>query len=49
VEIGLDANCCAMALTSSFAKIGTFCNANVLIITHLFSPSTIVGAIANTF
>jgi len=40
VETGFDATCCAMALTSCFAKIGTFYNGEATIITP---PSTVVG------
>jgi hypothetical protein len=49
VEIGLDATHCVMALTSCFAKIGTFYNAEGAIIIPLFSPSTVVGAIVDAF
>ncbi len=48
METELDATYCAMALTSCFAKIGTFCNAKADIITPLFPPSTVAGVIANT-
>ncbi len=49
MEIGLDATHCVMALTSCFAKIGTFYNAEGAIIIPLFSPSTVVGAIVDAF
>jgi hypothetical protein len=48
VETRLDATCCAMALTSCFAKIGTFYNAKAIITTPLFPPSTVVGVITDT-
>jgi hypothetical protein len=48
MEIGLNATCCAMALTSCFAKIGTFCNVEAAIITPLFPQSTIDGVIVDT-
>jgi hypothetical protein len=47
VETGLDATYCAMALTSCFAKIGTFYNVEAAIITPLFLPSHVAGVIAN--
>ncbi len=49
MEIGLDATYCAMALTSCFAKIGIFYNAETTIITPLFPPFIIVGVIIDTF
>ncbi len=48
METRLNATCCAMALTSCFAKIGTFCNVEAAIIIPLFPPSLIVGVITNT-
>jgi len=48
VETGLDATCSAMALTSCFAKIGTFYNVEAAITTPLFPPSTVAGVIADT-
>ncbi len=48
MESRLDATCCAMALTSCFAKIGTFCNEKVVIITPLFPPSPVANVIADT-
>jgi len=48
VELGLNATCCTMALTSCFAKIGTFYNAEATITTPLFPPSIVVGVIIDT-
>ncbi len=48
METGLDATCCAMSLTSCFVKIGTFYNAEVIIITPLFPPSLVAGVIVDT-
>jgi hypothetical protein len=48
VETRLDATCCAMALTSCFVKIGTFYNAEAIIITPLFLPSTVANVIDDT-
>ncbi len=49
MEIGLDATRYVMALTSCFAKIGTFYNAEGATIIPLFSPSTVVGVIVDAF
>jgi len=48
MEIRLDGTCCAMALTSCFAKIGTFYNVEATIITLLFPPSIVASVIVDT-
>jgi len=48
MEIRLDGTCYAMALTSCFAKIGTFYNVEATIITLLFPPSIVASVIVDT-
>jgi hypothetical protein len=48
METRLDATCYAMALTSCFAKIGTFYNVEATIITLLFPPSIVASVIIDT-